>query len=55
MFIFTDMTTYHGWCGTSEKSASTKVAVPCPHYNVEDVVKVSINPLSHRLGIGYKF
>ena len=56
MFISTDMTTYHGWCGTPEKSTFTKVAVPCPDYNVEDVVnKVTINPLSIGLGIGFKF
>ncbi|RLD86481.1 MAG: hypothetical protein DRJ07_00620 [Bacteroidetes bacterium] len=56
MFISTDMTTYHGWCGTPAKSTYTKVAVPCPDYNVEDVVnKVDINPLSIGLGIGYKF
>lgn len=56
MFTSTDMTTYHGWCGTPAKSTSIKVAVPCPDYNVEDVVnKVDINPLSIGLGIGYKF
>jgi len=56
MFISTNMTTYSGWCGTPKKSASTKVAVPCPDYNVEDVkTKVDINPLSIGLGIGYKF
>ncbi len=56
MFISTDMTTYHGWCGTPAKSTYTKVAVPCPDYNVEDVVnKVDLNPLSFGLGIGYKF
>lgn len=56
MFISTDMTTYHGWCGTPAKSTSIKVAVPCPDYNVEDVVnKVDINPLSIGFGIGYKF
>ncbi len=50
MFISTDMTTYHGWCGTLAK------AVPCPDYNVEDIVeKVDINPLSFGLGIGYRF
>lgn len=53
MFISTDMTIYHGWCGTPEKST---VAIPCADYNVEDVVeKVDINPLSFGLGIGYKF
>jgi len=56
MFISTDMTTYHGWCGTPEKSTNTKVMVPCPDYNVEEVkTKVDINPLSIGLGIGYKF
>ncbi len=56
MFISTDMTTYHGWCGTPAKSTNTKMAIPCPDYNVEDVVnKVDINPLSIGLGIGYKF
>ncbi len=56
MFISTDMTTYHGWCGTPAKSTYTKVAIPCPDYNVKDVVnKVDINPLSLGLGIGYKF
>jgi len=56
MFISTDMTTYHGWCGTPAKSTYTKVTVPCPDYNVEDVVnKVDINPLSIGVGIGFKF
>ncbi len=56
MFISTDMTTYHGWCGTPAKSTNTKMATPCPDYNVEDIVnKVDINPLSIGLGIGYKF
>ena len=56
MFISTDLTTYHGWCGNPAKSAITKVAVPCPDYNVEDVkTKVDINPLSIGLGLGYKF
>ena len=56
MFISTDMTTYHGWCGTPAKSINTKMATPCPDYNVEDVVnKVSINPLSIGLGLGFKF
>ncbi|NOQ91985.1 MAG: outer membrane beta-barrel protein [Flavobacteriaceae bacterium] len=53
MFISTDMTIYHGWCGTPAKS---QMAIPCPDYNIEDVVeKVDINPLSFGLGIGYKF
>jgi len=54
MFISTDMTTYHGWCG--DAAAKGLKAVPCPDYNVEDVVnKVDINPLSIGLGIGYVF
>ncbi len=52
-FISTDMTIYHGWCGTPSKS---QMAIPCPDYNVEDVVeKVKINPLSFGLGIGFRF
>jgi len=56
MFISTDLTTYHGWCETPAKSTYAKIAIPCPDYNVEDVVnKVDINPLSIGVGIGFKF
>ncbi len=53
LFLSTDMTTYHGWCGTPAKGM---VAIPCPDYNVEEIIEeVDINPLSIGLGIGYKF
>jgi len=55
LFLSTEMTTYHGWCG-DEFAAKAIVAVPCPDYNVEEIVeKVDINPLSIGLGIGYKW
>ena len=56
MFISTDMITYEGSCTTLEKSIQTKTAVPCPDFEVEEVKnKVTINPLSIGLGIGFKF
>ncbi len=56
MFISTDMTTYEGSCDTTDKSIQTKTAIPCPDYQVEEIVnKVDINPLSIGVGIGFKF